>query len=178
MGRNPKKNKWLSDNKKAALLRWWLAGMCYFFIGFGTQAGMFRDPVDLIFFLGAGIGIVTVVIYNPVAYGMFDIVRNKRITNKAYYERKGWENARYRLWEIFKSIGLTALVYFTYQNVNLLIVSIRQLPEQTIVIPGEPFGFATLYVVYYYMLQGVADTIRRSAGDHGGPKSGETGIYR
>ncbi len=172
------RKKWLSDNKKASLLRWWLAGMCYFFIGFGTQAGMFTDPVDLVFFLGAGIGLVTIVIYNPIAYGMFDITRKGQIANKAYYERKGWQNAGYRLAEIFKSMFLTAMVYFTYQNVNLLIVSIWDLPGETVVIPGEPFGFATLYVVYYYMLQGIVDTIRNARGKDGGERSGETGIHR
>lgn len=179
MGKNPAQSKkWLSDNKKAAILRWWIAGMCYFFIGFGTQAGMFADPVDLIFFLGAGIGLVTIVIYNPIAYGMFDIVRNRQIANKAYYERKGWQNAGYRLGEIFKNILLAAMVYFTYQNVNLLIVGIRGLPRETVVIPGEPFGFATLYAVYYYMLQGLGDTIRNARGKDGGGQDGETGIYR
>lgn len=44
--------KRISDNVKAGILRWWIAGMCYFFIGFGTQIGILRDPIDLIFMLG------------------------------------------------------------------------------------------------------------------------------
>lgn len=168
MGREKKqKKKRLSDNVKAGLLRWWIAGMCYFFIGFGTQAGVFRDPVDLIFFLGVGIGLVTIVIYNPIAYGMFDIVRKGKISNKAYYERKGWQNAMYRLAEIFKNMILVGLVYLTYQGVNLLLNQIGGLPADTILIPGEPFGFATLYILYYYVVTGLADTIREAGGKGG-----------
>lgn len=29
---------WFTDNRKAGLMRWWLAGMCYFMIGFGNTS--------------------------------------------------------------------------------------------------------------------------------------------
>lgn len=168
MGREIRqKKKLLSDNAKAGILRWWIAGMCYFFIGFGTQAGLFQDPIDLIFFLGVGVGLATIVVYNPIAYGMFDIVRKGKISNKAYYERKGWQNAMYRLAEIFKSMLLVGLVYLTYQGVNLLLNQILGLPADRILIPGEPFGFATLYLIYYKVLEGLMDTVRE-AGLKGG----------
>ena len=154
--------KRISDNVKAGILRWWIAGVCYFFIGFGTQMGVLSDPIDLIFMLGVCIGFATVFIYNPIAYGMFDIVRKGRITNKAYYQRKGWQNAVYKLQEIFKSMFLVLLVYFTYQNVNILLNHMFGNPIETILIPGEPFGFATLYLLYYCMLTGIADTIREA----------------
>ena len=47
---------WFTDNRKAGLMRWWLAGMCYFMIGFGTQVGGYSSPIDFIFFLGVEIG--------------------------------------------------------------------------------------------------------------------------
>ncbi len=166
-GKTGQKKKIFTDNVKAGLLRWWIAGMCYFFIGFGTQAGLFRDPIDLIFFLGVGIGLVTIVVYNPIAYGMFDIVKRGQISNKAYYERKGWQNAIYRLAEIFKSMILVGLVYLTYQGFNLLLNQICGLPADTVLIPGEPFGFATLYLIYYQMVSGLADTVREARGKGG-----------
>lgn len=156
------RKKIITDNMRAGIFRWWMAGMCYFFIGFGTQAGVFLDPLDLIFFLGIGIGLATIVIYNPIAYRMFDIKRRGEITNQAYHERKGWKNAAINLTEIFRNIFLVIIVYLTYQGGNLLINQIGQLPAETILIPGEPFGFATLYSIYYYMLLGLADTIREA----------------
>lgn len=152
-------NRKLSDNLKAGVFRWWIAGMSYFLIGFGTQMGMFQDPVDLIFFLGVGVGLAMALIYNPIAYGMFRIERRGRIDNKSYYERRGWQNAIYKLVEIFKNMLIVWLVYMTYQNINLLINQIWHLPEGTILIPGEPFGFATLYMLYHQLLRGLGNTV-------------------
>lgn len=164
MGReNKQKKKRISDNVKAGFLRWWIAGMCYFFIGFGTQAGAFQDPLDLVFFLGVGIGLVTIFIYNPIAYGMFDIVRRGQISNRSYYERKGWQNAACKLTEIFKNMFLVGLVYLTYQGINQLLNRMCGLPMDTVLIPGEPFGFATLYLIYYQMLAGLKDNIQAAS---------------
>lgn len=161
MARKPgQEKKRISDNVKAGIFRWWIAGMCYFLIGFGTQVGLFQDPMDLIFFLGVGVGLAMVFIYNPIAYGMFRIERRGKIANKPYYERKGWQNAGYKLAEIFKSMVIVWLVYMTYQNVNEFLNQVRQLPEGTILVPGEPFGFATLYLIYHQVLVGLADTIQ------------------
>lgn len=138
-----------TDNVKAALLRWWLMGMCYYMIGFGTQAGIGTTPVDLILFLSLGTGLVTVVIFNPIAYNVFEIVRNNEIVNKKYLSKSGVVRAGYNLLEIGLSAITVILVYLTYQNVNVLIGTVAKLPADTVVIPGEPFGFATLYLLFY-----------------------------
>ncbi|MFT4106798.1 MAG: hypothetical protein QM657_13655 [Lacrimispora sp.] len=149
--------KKIPDSVKAGIFRWWIAGMCYFFIGFGTQAGGFADPLDLIFFLGLGLGIATLFLYNPVAYRMFDIVRNGKVYNQSYFERSGWQNARFKLAEILKNMVLVFFVYMTYQTVNLLLESLLRLPKGTVIIPGEPFGFAAIYVIYYHLLTRLGD---------------------
>jgi len=162
MGKNGTGKKRISDNVKAGILRWWIAGMSYFLIGFGTRMGMFQDALDLIFFLGLGVGLAMIFIYNPIAYGMFRIQRRGKLLNKPYYERKGWQNAGYKLAEIFKNMVIVWLVYLTYQNVNVMLNRLGQLPEETVLIPGEPFGFATLYLLYYQLLSGLVDTVRRA----------------
>lgn len=158
----------ISDNVKAGALRWWIAGMCYFFIGFGTQAGAFTDPLDLIFFLGLALGLATVFLYNPIAYRMFDIVRRGKITNKSYFQRAGWQNAVIRLAEIFKNLVLVFLVYMSYQCLNLALEQLLALPAGTVAVPGEPIGFATLYIIYYYLLSGLIDTAREAGRKNGG----------
>lgn len=149
----------ISDNVKAALLRWWIAGMCYFFVGFGTTAGLANNPFDLCFFLGIAIGLATVVIYNPIAYGMFNIQRRGRSVNKKYFERKGWENAIFKLLEIFKSMFIVVLVYISYQQINLIINHLQDNSMDTVVVSGEPFGFATLYLLYYIAINFLWDVI-------------------
>ena len=80
---------WFTDNRKAGLMRWWLVGMCYFMIGFGTQVGGYSSPIDFIFFLGVGIGLVTIVVYNPIAYNVFRLTRNGEILNHTYRNISG-----------------------------------------------------------------------------------------
>lgn len=133
--------------------------MCYFFIGFGTQSGIFADPLDMIFFLGLGLGLATLLLYNPVAYRMFDIVRKGKIYNQNYFERSGWQNAVLKLVEILKNMILVFLIYMTYQSVNLLLERLLHLPEGTVTIPGEPIGFAVIYTIYYYLLTGLMDSV-------------------
>lgn len=159
MGREKKQErKKLSDNIKAGIFRWWMVGMCYFFIGFGTQMGMFADPLDLIFFLGLAIGLATIFLYNPIAYRMFNMVRKGKISNQSYFERTGWQNALLKLGEILKNIVLVFLVYMTYQNINMLLEQLLELPSETVVIPGEPIGFAFIYIIYHSLLTGLMDT--------------------
>lgn len=150
----------LSDNVKAGLLRWWLVGMCYFMIGFGTQIGTQSSPLDLIFFLGVGIGLVTVVIYNPIAYSAFDIVRGGEIVNMARKNRSGAAKARDNLMEIGVSLLVVILIYLTYQGINELLVKLLERAEGTVLVPGEPFGFATLYILFYSALVGVFSQLR------------------
>ena len=145
----------ISDNVKAGILRWWLVGMCYFMIGFGTQAGAQNDPLDLIFFLGVGIGLMTVVIYNPIAYNAFDIVRRGEVVSKTRKNRSGAAKARDNLLEIVLSLCVVVLVYLTYQGVNELLVELLEREEGTVIIPGEPFGFAALYLLFHWLLTGL-----------------------
>lgn len=151
---------WFNDNRKAGLMRWWLVGMCYFMIGFGTQLGGYDSPIDFIFFLGVGIGLTTIVIYNPIAYNVFRLTRNGEIVNHTYHNSSGAKKAARNLAEIAVSMGTVILVYLTYQNLNLLLNQMLELPAETVLIPGEPFGFATLYLVFYTALAGAADKIR------------------
>lgn len=160
MGKERKSRFHLTDNVKAGLLRWWLVGMCYFMIGFGTQVGAQSDPLDLIFFLGVGIGLMTVVIYNPIAYSAFDIVRGGEIVNKTRKNRSGAAKARDNLLEILQSLLVVILVYLTYQGVNELLVKVLEREEGTVLIPGEPLGFATLYLLFYSALVGIAGQVR------------------
>jgi len=98
-------------------------------------------------------------LYNPVAYRMFDIVRKGKIYNQNYFERSGWQNSVLKLVEILKNMVLVFLIYMTYQSVNLLLERLLHLPEGTVTIPGEPIGFAVIYTIYYYLLTGLMDSV-------------------
>lgn len=149
-----------SERFKAGLLRWWLAGMCYFLVGFGTQAGSLQDPIDLIFLLSVAVGVSTIAIYQPIAYSVFNLEKNDVNLNRQYKERRGWRKALYNLLVVVKCTLIVFLVYLTYQNINILLVQLRELPEETVVFAGEPFGFATLYIIYHAALSGLIAKVR------------------
>lgn len=149
----------VSDNVKAGLLRWWIVGMCYFMIAFGTQLGAQADPFDLIFMLGVVIGLVTVVIYNPIAYSAFDIVKGGEIINNVRRKKSGAAKALDNLAEIGLSLIVVVLIYLTYENLNQLLVELFELSAETVVIAGEPFGFATLYILFHCAFTGIVDKI-------------------
>lgn len=133
--------------------------MCYFMIGFGTQAGLADNPVDLIVLLSIATGLVTVYIYNPIAYNTFKIVRRGQIQNNIYRGKTGWRKAISNLAEVGKSFLLIILIYLSYQSINMIIVRLGGLAEGTVLVPGEPFGFATLYVFFHWVLTGFVDRI-------------------
>lgn len=141
-----------SDNVKAGALRWWLMGMCYFMIGFGTEAGLANDPLDLIALLIICTALVTIYIYNPIAYNAFKIVRNGKILNTQYHTQKGWKKALRNIGELAISGVVVVLVYLSYQSINGVIIQLCQLPEESVVVPGEPIGFATFYVIFHSIL--------------------------
>ena len=155
----PKKR--ISDNVKAGLMRWWIMGMCYYLIAMGLQTGMSDSPLDLILLLGIGTGLATVVIYDPIAYSVFDIKRGGVSLSRRYRGVTGWKRALGNLAEIGKCLLIVFLVYLTYQNINLILVQLAELPEETVVIPGEPFGFATLFVFFHWLLSGLVADLKK-----------------
>lgn len=72
----------------------------------------------------------------------------------------GWRKALSNLAEVGKSFLVVLLVYLSYQSVNTVIVRLGGLEEGTVLIPGEPFGFATLYIIFYFVLTGFVDRIQ------------------
>lgn len=103
---------------------------------------------------------MTIVVYNPIAYNVFRLTRNGEILNHTYRNLSGAKKAARNLVEIAASMITVILVYLTYQNLNLLLNQMLELPVETVLIPGEPFGFATLYLLFYTVLSELAAKLR------------------
>lgn len=146
-----KKNFWakIPDNVKVGFFRWWFVGAIYFMIAWGTNLGQSEDPFDLIFVLAVAIAFGHILIFNPIVYGMFEIERNGVIVNKKYYERTIWEGALIKILEFFHCFVVSILVYLTYELLNRWIIELAHLNENAIPLAGEPFIYATLFLIYY-----------------------------
>jgi len=149
----------LGDMTKVALSRWWLAGAVYFFIAFGTPLGSHVSAMDLVFVLGSAMGLLTVFVFDPVTYRMFNIRRRGKIINDAYVTRKLPRRIASGILMVAKCIFTVILVAATYQAVNVLVAIARDLPQETVSWKGEPFLFATLYTLYYQAEDSLEDRV-------------------
>lgn len=43
----------------------------------------------------------------------------------------------------------------------MILVQLAELPEDTVVMPGEPFGFATLFVFFHWLLSGLVTNLKQ-----------------
>lgn len=147
--RNPKKEKIIE-----AIIRWWGAGAVYFFIGWGTGLGAQSDAFDFIFILGAVAGLVTIVVLDPLIYGMLDIERKDgKLYNKKYFERTIFQNVFVRSSEIIKAIVIVIFVFLTYNLINIFLITLLDLTSESVPLPGEPITFGIFYIGFYYLIR-------------------------
>ena len=107
-----------------------------------------------------GIGLVTIVVYNPIAYNVFDIVRGGEIVNHRYRNKKGWQRALQTLGDLGLSMLVVILVYLSYQNINLFLVGLLGCPQKRWWWLANPSDFATLYTQFYSAITGLTDELR------------------
>lgn len=153
----------LSDNAKAMIFRWYLAGAVYFFIAFGTPLGSRMSTLDLVFTLAAVTGLLTVFVLDPVLWRVFDLTEHGKVANIAYFARPKWTASLYRLAQLLRCMGCVALVALVYHLVNVGALLLWDLPEGTIVLKGEPFLFATLYVAMYWVTEKIRLSLKKEA---------------
>lgn len=149
----------ISENVKAYLVIWWFSGATYFFIGWGTGSGLSDNPLDLIFMLGVGMGLVTTLLVNPIIYNLFTIKRRGKIANKKFNERTVAEGTLYFLIEIFKALFINFLIFLTYQILNTTLIQVFSLNSDRVAVPGEPILYATFYVLFLALINGIADKV-------------------
>jgi hypothetical protein len=158
--RNPKKEKFVE-----AIVRWWGAGAVYFFIGWGTGLGSQSDPLDFIFILGFVAGLVTIVVLDPLIYGMLDIERKDgELYNKKYFDRTILQNVYIRSIEIIKAMIIVIFVFISYNLINMLLIQLLNLSDTIVPLPGEPISFGILYIIFYYLIRYVVRLFKKIKG--------------
>ena len=137
----------IDDKYKIAFFRWWFSAAVCFFIAWGLQLGNFESTFDLIFFLGLGMGIGNILIFNPIITSVFDIKRRGKIANKKMSERTIPEGIFYFLCEIFKSFLAVYIVSWIYEGINLLINHLGNYPDGHIGFGIEPITFGIIFAI-------------------------------
>ena len=116
------------------------AGAVYFFLGWGTRLGQRDSLMDLVFFLGLAMGIFDTLVVNPALKMVFNVGRAKPL-----HELRSAQRLWIRLGDIFLAIGLVAVVMAFYQGINLGAISIFDLPQDQVSLPGEPILFGLFF---------------------------------
>lgn len=148
------------DNKyKIIFFRWWFSAAVCFFIVWGTQLGAQETTFELIFFLGLGMAIGNLFIFNPIISSVFDIERRGKIANKKMSERTVLEGVFYMLSEVFKSMISVYVVSWIYEGINLLINYLGNFADSHVGFPVEPITFGIFFVIIYSILGFVWDLI-------------------
>ncbi len=142
----------IDDKYKIIFFRWWFSAAVCFFIAWGLSFGNQDSTFELIFFLGLGMGIANLFIFNPIICSVFDIVRRGKIVNKKMSERSIPEGVFYFLSEIFKSAVSVYIVAWCYEGLNLLINYLANNPESSIPVGLEPILFGVIFTIVYQIL--------------------------
>lgn len=142
------KKKIFTEERIVLIIRWWVAGAIYFFIGWGTGLGNKTSPIDLVFFLGLGLGLVNSFVLNPVLNKMFNLK-----TNKNYMDISVIEKAKIRLIEILKAMFIVLMMFYCYGFINRTLIQIFDLSSESVPFPGEPITFGILYVILFVLLE-------------------------
>jgi hypothetical protein len=148
--------KIFTDERIALIVRWWVAGAIYFYIGWGTNLGYQNSLIDFIFFLGLSIGVANILVVDPVIRRMFNLKSNIRYTDISTAQK-----VKMRLSEIFKSMLIVLIIVLTYMLINILLIKILSLSPDAVPFPGEPISFGILYVFIFILFEKVKNRFER-----------------
>jgi len=129
---------------RANFFRWWIVGIAYFFLGFGTSKA--PGSYDQMISLGAIIGLLNAFLISYVIRQMSHVedYKNPYLSIK----RKGIIGT---LANVALSIAILILIGFSYDGLNRIIIFIFSLEENKIYLPAEPIGFALMYLGYDFL---------------------------
>jgi hypothetical protein len=145
-------NNRLKDNTKVLLFRWWMAGAVYFFLAFGSSLGQNLSGIDLIFMISTAMGFLTILIFNPVMYAMYDITKHGIIMNDFYKHHTVMQGVLMKLAEFMKSALSVIATSASYYLINMVLRNITNAPDDTIILKGEPILFAVIFCIFYQLL--------------------------
>lgn len=136
----------IKEEIKACLVRLWFSGLVCYLVLWGT--GISRDFLDLLLLLPLSHFICDLLLTNPIIRAVFKTRLNLQ---KKYKEMNSFQHIKiwlYTYLEIFLSV---LIVIGIYEGLNRLILMISGADKTTIPFPVEPFGYAFIYTLVYYV---------------------------
>ena len=157
--------KWLktffTDQRIAMVIRWWVAGAVYFFIGWGTPIGQ-QSMIGLTISLGLVLGLFNVLIINPSLRLLFNIGPKQRPQHENTFAQRLSDH----LVEVLKTLFIVFNVAIIYQVINSIIIALGNLPSDSVPLPGEPIMFGVFYVLVFWYLEFVVNKLKEIIVSH------------
>ena len=145
-----------TDQRSAMVIRWWVAGAVYFFIGWGTAIGQ-QSMVGLAFSLGLVMGLLNILIVNPSLRLLFNIGTNKRPQHENTFIQRVSDN----LVELLKALFIIFTIALIYHIINSTLAVVLGLPPDVVLLPGEPIMFGIFYVFVFWCLELLVNKIKK-----------------
>lgn len=136
---------WVPAWFKIPFLKWWSAGIVYYFVGVGS-AFLQQGSYEMMFSLGAVIGLMNSYVVSRIIRDMTH--REDRDNPNLSIRKRGPLGT---LMNILLSLVIVIVIGFSYEGINRLIIILFS-PESTkIYFPADPIGFALFYIGYDFL---------------------------
>lgn len=147
--------RFFTERTVILLIRWWIAGAVYFFIGWGTQVGQ-GSLISFVMRLGIVLGLMNMIFVNPAIRMMFNVAPKFIPGTRTVMQR-----ISDYLVEFIKSIFIVLMVALIYIVINRVLITLLGLPSDAVPLPGEPILFGAFYVFVFVLLAAVTDRVKR-----------------
>ena len=127
---------------KTLLLKWWAAGAIMFFVGWGITISM-ADQLDMAILMGLASGIFTDLIINTIIE-LFEREKNE-CDHLIMWRRNKLSSL---LLNILHGIIVSLLVAYSYQFINIALISVLKADPDKVIFPVEPIFFGLMYLGY------------------------------
>lgn len=145
-----------TDQRSALLIRWWAAGAVFFFIGWGTPIGQ-QSMIGLAFSLGLVMGLLNILIINPILRLLFNIGPKKRPQHEDTFAQRVSDH----LVELLKTIFIVFIVVMFYLVINRTLIAMGGLEPDAVPFPSEPIMFGVFYVFVFWCLELLVNKIKK-----------------
>lgn len=136
----------IKEEIKACLVRLWFAGLVCYLVLWGSSIS--NDLLDLLLLLPLAHLLCDLILTNPIIKAVFKTRLNLQ---KKYGEMNSFQRIKtwvYAFLEIFLAV---AIVIGIYEGMNRLIILIGGMDKTSVPFPVEPFGYALIYTLVYYL---------------------------
>lgn len=136
----------IKEEIKAFLVRLWFSGLVCYLVLWGSSIS--NDFLDLLLLLPLAHFICDMLLINTIIRAIF---KTRLSLQKKYSQMKSFQRVKvwvYSFVEIFLSV---LIVIGLYEIINRLVILIGGLDKLSVPFPVEPFGYAFIYTVTYYI---------------------------